>query len=110
MKPGARTTSVRRGLAARDRRVDVVAGPHGRNSGPNERSNSSSRVIEARAFLREQVDGGVERHELAQALAAAAARDARLLAVADHGRLDDLAAPAAIIAPIADASAQLPSG
>src|SRR5829696_8595300 len=43
-----------------------------------------------RAAGGDDVDGGVERHELAQALAAAAARDARLVAVADHRRLGDL--------------------
>ena len=61
----------------------------GRNSGPNDSGRSSSSVAVRRSPPAEQRwIVAVERHELAQPLAAAAARDADLGRVGDHRRLE----------------------
>ena len=54
---------------------------------------SSSVVVRALAARRAEVDRAVERHELAQPLAAAAARDADRVRVGDHRRLEHARAP-----------------
>ena len=66
--------------------VDSRAGTPGRRSAAAAPRASSSR---ARRSSAQQVDVGVERHELAQPLAAAAARHAGVLAVGDHRGLGD---------------------